>query len=150
MHGTGIRRARGALGGLSRMDAVQPSSSGRAAPGLADLRQEAVEEMDAVVRSGSRPRAVLDAAAGGAEQRQSLDSPVVEVDVRELRGAEVGVPAHRLVAVDRLLPAGAEHREAVVLRGDLDASGLEVLDGVVGAAVPERQLERLQPERAAE
>ena len=47
-------------------------------------------------------------------------------------------------------PPGPTHREAVVLRGDLDAPGLQVLDRVVGAAVAERQLERLQADRPAE
>ena len=70
--------------------------------------------------------------------------------MRERRGAEVGLPAHRLVAVDRARAARAERREAVVLGGDLDAPGLQVLDGVVGAAVAEGQLEGLQADRAAE
>jgi hypothetical protein len=38
----------------------------------------------------------------------------------------------------------------VVLGGDLDAPGLQVLDRVVGAAVAEGQLERLQAHRAAQ
>ena len=38
----------------------------------------------------------------------------------------------------------------MVLRGDLDPAGLEVLDRVVGAAVAERQLEGLEADRAAE
>jgi hypothetical protein len=38
----------------------------------------------------------------------------------------------------------------VVLRGDLDLPGREVLDRVVRAAVTERQLEGLEPDRAAE
>ena len=46
--------------------------------------------------------------------------------------------------------ARAEHREAVVLAGDLDAAGGEVLDRVVGAAVAERQLVGLQADRAAQ
>ena len=48
------------------------------------------------------------------------------------------------------LAAGRADREAVVLGGDLDPPGLEVLDRVVGAAVAERQLEGLEPDRAAE
>ena len=44
----------------------------------------------------------------------------------------------------------AGHGEAVVLRGDGDAAGGEVLDRVVGAAVPERELEGLQAGRARE
>ena len=78
---------------------------------------------------------------GHVEQPQALDGAVVEVDVRELGLAEVGLqPRARLAA----------HREAVVLRGDRDAAGAQVLDRVVGAAVAERELERLQPDRARE
>ncbi len=47
-------------------------------------------------------------------------------------------------------PASPRHREAVVLRGDRDVPGREVLDRVVGAAVAERELERLQPGRAGQ
>ena len=53
-------------------------------------------------------------------------------------------------ASSRRLAARAEHGEAVVLGGDLDPPGLEVLDRVVGAAVAERQLEGLEPHRPAE
>ena len=52
--------------------------------------------------------------------------------------------------VDRPLPPGTQHREAVVLRGDLDPTGLEVLHRVVRAAVAEGQLEGLEPDRPAE
>src|SRR3954462_13078531 len=115
-----------------------------------DLLQEAVEEVEAVVRAGGGLGVVLDRAAGDVEQRQALDGAVVEVQVRELRGAEVGLPAHGLVGVDRLLASRPQDREAVVLRGDLDAAGLEVLDRMVAAAVAEGQLEGLQPDRAAQ
>src|SRR4051795_5436825 len=115
-----------------------------------DLLQEAVEEVEAVVRAGPGLGVVLDRAAGNVEQREALDGAVVEVQVRELRGAEVGLPAHGLVGVDGLLAARPEHREAMVLRGDLDAAGLEVLDRVVAAAVAEGQLEGLQAHRAAQ
>src|SRR3954464_2014976 len=111
-----------------------------------DLLQEAVEEIEAVVRAGPGLGVVLDGAPGDVEQRQALDRAVVEVDVAELGRAEVCLPAHGLVGGDGLLAARAEDREAVVLRGDLDAAGLEVLDRVVGAAVAEGQLERLQPD----
>ena len=68
----------------------------------------------------------------------------------ELGGAEVGLPAHRLVVLERARAVGPGDREAVVLRGDLDPPGRQVLDRVVGAAVAERQLERLQADRAAQ
>jgi hypothetical protein len=70
--------------------------------------------------------------------------------VGQLGRAEVGLPAHRLIAVDRSLAARPEHREAVVLARDLDPPGLEVLDRVVGAAVAERQLVGVEADRAAE
>ena len=47
-------------------------------------------------------------------------------------------------------PSGPAHREAVVLRRDLDPAGLEVLDRVVRAAVAERELEGLEADRPAE
>jgi hypothetical protein len=82
---------------------------------------------------------VLDAAGGHVEQPQPLDGAVVEVHVRELGLAEVGLQPRAGLAPDR---------EAVVLRGDRDAVGAQVLDRVVGAAVAERELERLEPDRA--
>src|SRR4051812_42499038 len=103
-----------------------------------DLLKEPVEEVEAVVRARPGLGVVLDGPPGDVEERQALHGAVVEVDVRQLRGAEVRLPAHGLVGGDRLLAAGAEDGEAVVLRGDLDAPGLQVLDGMVGAAVAER------------
>src|SRR3954454_21142866 len=102
-----------------------------------DLLQESIEEVQRVVRTGPRLGVVLHGAARDVEQREPLDGAVVEVEVRELGGAAVGLPADGLVGVDGLLPRRAEHGEAVVLRGDLHAAGLEVLDRVVGAAVAE-------------
>src|SRR3954452_5176867 len=115
-----------------------------------DLLKEPVEEVEAVVRAGPGLRVVLDRAARDVEEREALHRAVVEVQVRQLRGAEVGLPAHGLVGVDRLLPTRPQDREAVVLRGDLDAAGLEVLDGVVAAAMAEGQLEGLQADRPAQ
>ena len=112
---------------------------------LAAMRcQEAVEQVQAVVRARAGLGVVLDRPARHVEQLQSLDRAVVQVHVRELGLAEVGLPAHRLVGVDRARAAGAERGEAVVLGGDLDAARLQVLDRVVGAAVAERELEGLQ------
>src|SRR3954470_18333783 len=88
-----------------------------------DLLQEPVEEVEAVVRAGPGLRVVLDRAARPVQQREALDGPVVEVEVRQLRGAEVRLPAHGLVGVDGLLPVRAKDGEAVVLRRDLDAPG---------------------------
>src|SRR6185436_2092194 len=112
--------------------------------------QEAIEEMQRVVRSWPRLGVVLDGRRLDVAEHQPLDGPVVEIQLLELGGAEVRLPPHRLVPVDRPLPARAEHREAVVLRGDLDPAGLEILDRVVRAAVAERQLVCLEADRAAE
>src|SRR3954451_23926696 len=80
-----------------------------------DALQESIEEVQRVVRAGARLGVVLDRAAGDVEQLQALDGAVVEVDVAELRAAEIGVPLDGLVGVDRLRPVRAEHRETVVL-----------------------------------
>ena len=106
--------------------------------------------MQRVVRAGPGLGVVLDGARRHVAQHQALDRAVVEVDLRQLGGAEVGLPAHRLVGVDRLLAVRADDREAVVLARDVDPAGLEVLDRVVGAAVAERELGRLQADGAAE
>ena len=47
-------------------------------------------------------------------------------------------------------PSGPEDGEAVVLAGDLDPPGRQVLDRVVGAVVTERQLVGLEADRAAQ
>src|SRR5919109_661744 len=83
--------------------------------------QEAVEQVARVVGAGAGLGVVLDGRAGDVAQDQPLDRAVIEVEVRELGGAEVGLPAHWLVTLDRPLPSGAHDREAVVLRGDVDA-----------------------------
>ena len=113
--------------------------------GLSGKGEEAVEEVAGVVRARAGLGVVLDGGAGYVFQDQSLHRSVVQVQLRELGDAEVGVPADRLVALDLRLPAGALDREAVVLRGDVDAAGLQVLDRVVGAAVAEGQLVGLRP-----
>ena len=102
------------------------------------------------MRSRSGLRVVLDGGALDVPQRQPFHGAVVQVDVGELGGAEVRLPAHRLVAVDRPRAVRAEHREAVVLAGDLDRAGRQVLDRVVGAVVAERQLVGLEADRAAQ
>src|SRR3954447_9731100 len=118
--------------------------------GTGDPLEEAIEEIQRVVRSGPGLGVVLHGAARHIEQLEPLDRAVVEVDVAELRRAEVRVPADRLVGLDRLRAVRAEHREAVVLRGDLDLAGRQVLDRVVAAAMAEGQLEGLQADGAAE
>src|SRR5688572_22308814 len=102
------------------------------------LRDELVEQVQRVVRSRPRLRVVLDAAGRDVEQADALDRPVVEVHVRQLGLAEVGLQALARLALDR---------EAVVLRGDRDPVRAQVLDRVVAAAVAERELEGLQADR---
>src|SRR3954451_19590069 len=102
------------------------------------------------MRAGSSLRVVLDRGPRHVAQDQALDRAVIEVQVGKLCGAEVRLPADRLVTLDRRLAARSLHREAVVLRGDVDSSGGEILDRVVGAAVPEGQLEGLEAYRAAQ
>src|SRR5919112_6031945 len=106
-----------------------------------DLADELVEQPERVVRPRSRLRVVLHAAGGHVEQADALDRAVVEVHVRELGLAEVGLQP---------LPGLTAHREAVVLRGDRDPARAQVLDRVVAATVAERELERLQPDRLGE
>src|SRR4051794_6122435 len=115
-----------------------------------DALQESIEQVEAVVRAGAGLGVVLDRAARNVEQLEALDRAVVEVHMAELGGAEVGVPADGLVGLDRLRAVRAEDGKAVVLRGDLDLAGGQVLDRVVAAAVAEGQLEGLQADRAAE
>src|ERR1700750_75499 len=77
--------------------------------------QEAVEEIQAVVGAWTRFRGVLGRRALSVPETRALHGAVVEVEEGQLGGAEVGVPADRLVGVDRLLAVGAENREAMVL-----------------------------------
>src|SRR4051794_10752348 len=109
--------------------------------GTGQLPDEVVEEADRVVRAGPGLGVVLDAAGRDVEQADALDRAVVEVDVRELGLAEVALQA---------LTGLSTHREPVVLRGDGDPSRAQVLHGVVGPAVAERQLEGLKADGARE
>ena len=102
------------------------------------------------MRAGSGLRVVLDGGALDVPEPQPLDGAVVEVDVGQLGGAEVGLPADRLVVVDRLRAVRAEHGEPVVLARDLGPSGRQVLDRMVGAVVAERELVGLEADRAAQ
>src|SRR3954452_5357531 len=115
-----------------------------------DGLQEAVELVQGVV--GPRPGlgVVLDGRALDLQQLEALHRAVVEVDVSQGRGAEVGLPAHRLVGLHAPAPVGGADREAVVLRGDLDLARAQVLDRVVGAAVAEGELVGLQADALAQ
>jgi len=96
---------------------------------ISDRRDEAVEEVHRVVRPGARFRVVLDTGGGDVAQHEALDRAVVEIDVRELGGAEVGVPPNRLVLGDRAGAAGPDDGEPVILRGDLDLAVSRSLTG---------------------
>src|SRR4051812_40364487 len=105
---------------------------------------EAVEQVQRVVGPRAGLGVVLDGRARYVLQDQSFNRSVVQVELRKLGHAEVRVPADGLVGVDGSLAARTEHREAVVLGGDVDAAGLEVLDRVVGPSVAEGELEGLE------
>ena len=106
-------------------------------PGASDAGLDELGQLLArVVRPGRRLGVELHAPDRAASQAQALDRAVVERAVRDLE---------RAVAVGRRLDG-----EAVVLARHEHAAGGRLVDRVVGAAVPERQLERLEPERAPE
>src|SRR3954453_5229203 len=109
-------------------------------PAARSCRQlhEAVEQVAGIVRSGTRLRVVLDRRAGDVAQDKALHRTVVEVQVRQLRRPELRLPAHGLVPLDTGLAPRPLDREAVVLRGDLDAAGLKVLHRMVRAPMAER------------
>src|SRR5947209_3594942 len=90
---------------------------------LDDFGYESVKQVQRVARTGPRLRVVLHRGSLHVAQDQALDRAVIEVDVGQLGGAEVRLPAHRLVAVDRPRAVGAEHGKPVVLAGDLRAPG---------------------------
>src|SRR4051795_11788243 len=115
-----------------------------------DGLQEAVELVEGVVRAGPGLGVVLHRRAVDLEQLEALDRAVVEVDVCQRGLPEVGLPAHGLVGLDAAAAVGRLDREAVILRGDLDLLSPQVLDGVVAAAMSERQLVGLQADGLAE
>src|SRR6185436_19114439 len=96
---------------------------------LGHLGDELAEEIVAVVRSGARLGVVLDREDGEVAMAEALDGAVVQVHVRQL---ERGIVEERGI-----------HREAVVLRGDLDLSGAQVLHRMVRPTVAELELEGL-------
>ena len=108
------------------------SSVELADPAAAHRLDEPVEQVPAVVRARPRLRVVLHREGAGFGNGQPFTHAVVEVDVGQL---------------DPARERGCVHGEVVVLAGDLDGAGREVLDRVVGAVVPERQLHRLGAQR---
>ena len=97
--------------------------------------EKLIEERSGVMGTRCRLGVILQAEHRAPREGHALDGAVVEVHVREL-GA-----AGQRVHVDG---------EAVVLRGDLDAARLQVLDRVVHAVVAELELVGAAPERQAE
>ena len=81
--------------------------SSRRGIGVPSSCEEAVEEVAGVVRAGAGLGVVLDRRRRHVAQDQALDRAVVEVEVGELGGAEIGLPAHRLVTLDPRLAARA-------------------------------------------
>src|SRR3954469_21377865 len=77
--------------------------------------QEAIEQVAGVVRAGSSLGVVLDGRPRDVLEDQPLHGAVVQIQVGELGGAEVRLPANRFVAVQPGLPVWALDREAVVL-----------------------------------
>ena len=116
-------------------DLVQVVAAGHQADSPAKLRisfAEAIEQVERVVRPRRGLGVILHREGVQGRGRHALHRAVVEVHVGDL-GAGDG--------------AALPHGEAVVLRGDLDALRAQVLDRVVGAAVPELELEGTHAER---
>ena len=80
--------------------------SSRLGMASANSAMNSSKSAEAVVRAGARLGVVLDAAGGNVEQADALDRAVVEVHVRQLRGAELGLDD---------LAGRSGDREAVVL-----------------------------------
>src|SRR5262249_60820379 len=101
---------------------------------LALLHQfrEAVEQIADVVRAGARLRVPLEAERWSVSPRQSLKRPIKE---RNVSGTEIGRHRRRVDC------------KTVVLTGDDNLAGIQILHRVVGAVVPELHLQRLRPRR---
>src|SRR5213592_4762605 len=96
-----------------------------------DLRDEVPEDVLVVPGPGPGLRMVLDREDRQLAVGHALDRAIVQVDMSHLELRREGI------RIDR---------EAMVLRGDVDAAGPQVLDRLVAAAVAELQLERLSSE----
>src|SRR5829696_477419 len=119
----------GAIGSsTTRSPSSRVSRPGQCASVIGDLHEEAVEQVPGVVGARTGLGVVLDRRAPDVLEDEPLDGAVVEVEVAQLGGADLGLPAHRLVAGDGAFAVGRDDREAVVLARDVDAPGLEPLD----------------------
>ena len=116
------------------MDVVAPRqhSTGVRSGEACDLITEEAEQVARVMGSGRRLRMELHGEHVAIRAGQTLDGAVVQVDVRDL-----GAAPHTCVA----------HCEAVVLGRYLDDAAANVLDGMIGAAMAELELERFQAQR---
>ena len=114
--------------------------------GIGHEVDEAVEEVRGVVRAGRGLRVVLHRERRQVERPQTLHDVVVEVDVADHDPAVAAAVVRR----DGLAVEGRVHREAVVVRGDLDLAGGAVHHRLVHAAVAVAQLVGAVAERAAE
>src|SRR5205823_12201645 len=81
-------------------------------------------------------RVILDGEDRQFSVLETLDGAVVQVDVRDLETA--------------LIDAGRVDRVAVVLAGDVDAPGAQILHRVVAAPVAEAELEGARPKGLAD
>src|SRR3954451_2044546 len=86
--------------------------------GMRERPDEVVEQAERVVRPRSGLGVVLHAAGRDVERPDALDRAVVEVDVGQLARADLRLDPLAHLAGDR---------EAVVLRGDGDPAGAQVL-----------------------
>ena len=91
-------------------------------------------------------RVVLHGECGDVHALQAFDHVVVQIDVGDEHLAVLAVFKRR---VDLLADRGVD-REAVVVGGDLDLAGGQILDRLVDAAVSELELVGAEAECAAE
>src|SRR5215472_5536419 len=96
---------------------------------------ESLKEVVAVLRAGAGLGVVLHG-----EDRLALDPQALVAAVEE----------RDMCRLDVLRQALGDDAEAVVLAGDLDLAGLDVLDGMIGAAVTDRHFLRAPAERETE
>src|SRR5262245_62097342 len=92
-------------------------------------RDEAVEDREGVERAGRAFGVVLDGLDREIAVPEAFDRSVVEVDLADMEAARLGQRV-------------AEDLDLVVLGGHLDVAGVDVLDRVVRAVMPEAETAR--------